>query len=84
MIGISIWLGGQFSPSLLAVLGIPAVQDLLLPPVSAKKMMQIPVHTAQMQDRSAMLLLARQKRARADALSASVQVGDLRSDAGPV
>lgn len=35
--GISIWSGGQFSPSFVAELGVPVVQDLLLPPVSAKK-----------------------------------------------
>lgn len=36
VLGISIWSGGQLSPSLLAMLVVSVAQDLLLPPVSAK------------------------------------------------
>lgn len=84
MMGISIWSGGQFSPSLLECSGFLQPSISLSPPVSAKKMVRIPAHTAQMQDQSDVLVLARQKRARADTLSASLQLGGLHSDAGLV
>lgn len=52
--------GAWFSPSLLAMLVISAVQDLLLAPVSAKPM-QIPGHAAQIQDQNAVQVLAHHK-----------------------